>query len=609
MVQFECPDCSGAGLVGAPAPAPSSGAELIAKIRAIESDDSLTERQKAKKKQQLLSGKADDEEDEEGSNKESKEEMNEVLAVLTDSFMCAFCRQLPERPVTTPCGHNFCLKCFQKWIGQGGRECVKCRCTIPSSMGNKPRINLVLIENIRHAKMLRSFISGGPPKFCHSSCNAADLPDVSYVTERAKKGGIANAKRGKDMVTTPSDHFGPISAEYDPIMNRGILVGQCFDDRHQCGQWGVHRPPVAGISGQQKCGSQSVVLSGGYVDDEDHGEWFIYTGSGGRDLSGNKRTNKEQAFDQEFKRNNEALRVSCAKGYPVRVVRSYKDERSSYAPEKGYRYDGIYRVEKCWVIVGLQGLNVCRYLFVRCDNEPAPWTSDEHGDQPRPLPTLPELQKAIDIFERTESPSWHYDEVEARWTWKKPPPPSKEKVSKFQEDPEAIIQARKAFKKAQQNSIREQILKGFSCPLCKETLTLPVTAPCAHNFCKSCLERKFVGQAFVKERTCLGGRKLRSQKNVMKCPCCDNDIADFLQNLQVNTELNNAIEKLKQKIDEMEENNEDSGLGVADSEPKNSEDAANGSNYMSSSTLKRKDLDTNHSSSTEEKHKKRACAP
>lgn len=74
---------------------------------------------------------------------------------------------------------------------------------------------------------------------------------------------------------------------------------------------------------------------------------------------------------------------------------------------------------------------------------------------------------------------------------------------------------------------------GFSCPLCKEVLTLPVTAPCAHNFCKSCLEGKFVGQAFVKERTCLGGRKLRTQKNVMKCPCCENDIADFLQNLQV----------------------------------------------------------------------------
>jgi E3 ubiquitin-protein ligase UHRF1 len=37
---------------------------------------------------------------------------------------------------------------------------------------------------------------------------------------------------------------------------------------------------------------QSVVLSGGYEDDHDEGEWFLYTGSGGRDLSGNKRTNK-----------------------------------------------------------------------------------------------------------------------------------------------------------------------------------------------------------------------------------------------------------------------------------------------------------------------------
>lgn len=44
-------------------------------------------------------------------------------------------------------------------------------------------------------------------------------------------------------------------------------------------------------------------------------------GSGGRDLSGNKRTNKEQSFDQKFEKLNEALRASCKKGYPVRVVR------------------------------------------------------------------------------------------------------------------------------------------------------------------------------------------------------------------------------------------------------------------------------------------------
>lgn len=40
----------------------------------------------------------------------------------------------------------------------------------------------------------------------------------------------------------------------------------------------MHWPHVAGIAGQAKYGAQSVVLSGGYEDDEDHGEWFLYTG-------------------------------------------------------------------------------------------------------------------------------------------------------------------------------------------------------------------------------------------------------------------------------------------------------------------------------------------
>ena len=35
-----------------------------------------------------------------------------------------------------------------------------------------------------------------------------------------------------------------------------------------------------------------------YEDDRDEGEWFLYTGSGGRDLSGNKRVTKVQSFDQ-----------------------------------------------------------------------------------------------------------------------------------------------------------------------------------------------------------------------------------------------------------------------------------------------------------------------
>lgn len=48
---------------------------------------------------------------------------------------------------------------------------------------------------------------------------------------------------------------------------------------------------------------------------------LVMHGSGGRDLSGNRRTNEEQSFDQKFEGYNEALRVSCKNGYPVRVIR------------------------------------------------------------------------------------------------------------------------------------------------------------------------------------------------------------------------------------------------------------------------------------------------
>ncbi len=41
------------------------------------------------------------------------------------------------------------------------------------------------------------------------------------------------------------------------------------------------------------------MLSGGYDDDQDNGEEFTYSGSGGRDLSGNKRTAK-QSMNQKL---------------------------------------------------------------------------------------------------------------------------------------------------------------------------------------------------------------------------------------------------------------------------------------------------------------------
>ncbi|CAJ1934050.1 unnamed protein product [Sphenostylis stenocarpa] len=333
--------------------------------------------------------------------------------------------------------------------------------------------------------------------------------------------------------------------------------------------------PVGGIAGQSDRGAQSVVLSGGYVDDEDHGEWFLYTGSGDKDLSGNKRTNKSHSFDQKFEKYNRALHVSCLQGYPVRVVRSQKEKRSSYAPEIGVRYDGIYRIEKCWQIAGLQGFKVCRYLFV----------SDDVGDRPRALPVIRELKKATVIYERTESASWDYDAKDCRWKWMKPPPPSSKKVQI--EEPVEVTRAKtdSDIRKFQLNSIKEQLHKGFSCMICKEVMVSPVTTPYAHNFCKSCLEGEFAGQAFVKERS-RGGRTLRSQKNVMKCPSCPIDISDYLQNIQVDIDLKSAIESLKAKVEEIEESLE------------SSEDAADG--FQDNGVGKDDDTDSGNQNSVEQ---------
>ena len=109
-----------------------------------------------------------------------------------------------------------------------------------------------------------------------------------------------------------------------------------------------------GIAGTAANGCPSLVLSGGYEDDVDDGEEFTYTGSGGRDLSGNKRT-APQSSDQELTRQNGAIARNCKakfddkkggdagdkwrEGKPIRAVRGYKGKKhSKYAPDEGCRW-------------------------------------------------------------------------------------------------------------------------------------------------------------------------------------------------------------------------------------------------------------------------------
>lgn len=105
-----------------------------------------------------------------------------------------------------------------------------------------------------------------------------------------------------------------------------------------------------------------------------------YTGEGGRDLKGTKAAPKNlrtaaQSKDQVLTKGNLALSVSARTGTPVRVVRGFKND-SVFAPEYGYRYDGLYTVSKFWSCTGMAGFKVYKYALTRLPGQaPPPWTA------------------------------------------------------------------------------------------------------------------------------------------------------------------------------------------------------------------------------------------
>jgi len=58
----------------------------------------------------------------------------------------------------------------------------------------------------------------------------------------------------------------------------GQQPGTTYVDRRALRAAGIHRPPQAGIGGSGTTGAESIVLNGGYEDDEDFWEYIVYTG-------------------------------------------------------------------------------------------------------------------------------------------------------------------------------------------------------------------------------------------------------------------------------------------------------------------------------------------
>jgi putative restriction endonuclease len=157
-------------------------------------------------------------------------------------------------------------------------------------------------------------------------------------------------------------HFGEIP---------GVVVGATFADRAELAAAGVHKPLQAGISGGGLEGADSIVLSGGYEDDEDRGDEIVYTGHGGNDPQTGR-----QVRDQELKTGNLALARSHLEGLPVRVVRGAGLD-SPFAPGSGYRYDGLYGVDDYWSDAGKSGYLVWRFRLRRLEAQ-AKLTSPTH---------------------------------------------------------------------------------------------------------------------------------------------------------------------------------------------------------------------------------------
>lgn len=150
-----------------------------------------------------------------------------------------------------------------------------------------------------------------------------------------------------------------------------VRVGQYFIDRKEVQSAWVHRPGQAGISGTRAEGADSIVVSGGYVDDEDHGSYLIYTGHGGND-----RSSKKQIADQDPEApGNAGLITSMVQGLPVRVVRG-ADAGSVFAPRSGYIYSGLYAVTSWWMEIGRDGFRIVRFRLDAIEEqtvvEPAP---------------------------------------------------------------------------------------------------------------------------------------------------------------------------------------------------------------------------------------------
>ncbi len=104
---------------------------------------------------------------------------------------------------------------------------------------------------------------------------------------------------------------------------------------------------------------------------------------------------------------SDPLATNWVEGLPVRVIRGSAGDHQ-FAPPLGYRYDGLFRVVRCWREIGRSGFNIWRFRLLQIAELEVTQAQDsslrERGEDytARRLSTIQRIVRSNEIIQAIE---------------------------------------------------------------------------------------------------------------------------------------------------------------------------------------------------------------